>query len=316
MAAHSETRTYETKRVLALDGPEFLGQAYLLMLGRPVDPEGFRHYSGKLRSGASKLSILAKLRASQEGKAYRANAPNLWTLFAQSVRRGAAPTISARRLLRLNGSDFVDHAYFALTGHWPDDVVRRRYSAKLSSGTHKLRVVLEMLEAAEGTAAASAVNGLGTVIRHMRSGLSPIAADIDELLALDDVGFIDCAYKTLLGRVPDAGGLDHHLRLVRSGASKLRILAALSLSPEGRTRTPSLLGLRRAIRQYRLARGRFTGWWYRPFAQVEGDSPLEYRLRAVENTLKRLLQEREREARELDAVVDEIARSMKEPTDH
>src|SRR5467141_1646192 len=103
MAAHSEILTHQVRRALALDGPEFLGQAYLLMLGRPIDPEGFRYYSAKLRSGASKLSILAKLRASQEGKAYRANAPNLWTLFAQVVRGAAAPTVSARQLLRLNG---------------------------------------------------------------------------------------------------------------------------------------------------------------------------------------------------------------------
>jgi hypothetical protein len=315
MAAHSEICTHQIKKVLALDGPEFLGQAYLLMLGRPIDPEGFRYYGAKLHAGASKLLILAKLRASQEGKAYRANAPDLLTLFTQALGVVASPAPSVQRLLRMNESSFVDRAYFALAGRWPDDSVRRRYLARLTSGTSRLRILLEMLEAGEGRSAASAVKGLEAVIGHLRSDLSPVAVDVEELLAFDDVAFVDCAYKTLLGRAPDADGLDHYVQLIRSGASKARIVAALCLSAEGRARTSSLLGLRRAMRQYRLARGRLTGWWYRPIARVEGESPLECRLRAVENSLKRIAWEREREAKELDAVVDEITRSIKEAAD-
>ena len=224
MPEHSQTPADRLKDVLSLDGAEFLGAAYLLMLGRPVDPEGFRNYSARLNSGASKLSIVAELHASPEGRAYGANVPDLLVPFAQGL---------------------------------------------------------------------------------------PIATDIDELLALHDLAFIDCAYKSLLKRAPDAVGFSHYLKLIRSGAAKMRVVSNLAFSAEGRKAAPSLRGLRRSILNYWLARSRLTGWWYRPIAQVEGDTPLECRLRAVENALMRMTQDRERESSELDAAVDDVARLLK-----
>ena len=224
MPEHPQPPSSRLKAILSLDGAEFLGEAYLLMLGRPADPEGFRNYSARLRSGASKLSIAAELHASPEGRAYGANVPDLSALLEQRL---------------------------------------------------------------------------------------PAATDIDELLAFDDLAFIDCAYRSLLKRAPDAVGLSHYLKLIRSGAAKMRVVSKLVFSAEGRKAAPSLRGLRRSILNYWLASNRLTGWWYRPIAQVEGDTPLECRLRAVENALRRMTQDRERESSELDAAVDDVAHLLK-----
>ena len=237
MPAHSRTSTDRLKDVLAQDGAEFLGAAYLLMLGRPVDPEGFRNYDARLRSGASKLSILAELRASTEGQAYGANVPDPLAVLAQG--------------------------------------------------------------------------GLEEGIGSMHGGLYPVATNIKELLALDDLAFIDCAYKSLLKRAPDAIGLNNYLKLIRSGVAKMRVLSQLFFSAEGRKAAPSLRGLRRTMLQYWLASNPLTGWWYRPIARVEGDTPLERRLRAVENTLMRMAQNHERESNELDTAADDVARFLK-----
>jgi hypothetical protein len=223
MTAHSDTPAERLKRVSALDGPEFLGQAYLLVLGRPIDPEGFRNYDAKLRSGTSKLSILAELCASPEGQAHGTNIPDLLP---------------------------------------------------------------------------------------MSGGLSPGATDILELLTLDDSAFIDCAYKTLLRRTPDAVGFDRYLQMIRSGTSKMRIVSLLCLSAEGRTAAPSLQGLRRALRQHRLANSWLIGWWYRPVMQFEGDTPLECRVRAIENILMRMVRERELETTDLDIAAEDVARLL------
>ena len=237
MPAHSQTSADQLKDVLSLDGAEFLGKAYLLMLGRPVDPEGFRNYDARLRSGASKLSILAELRASSEGQAYGANVADPLAVLGQG--------------------------------------------------------------------------GLEEGIISMGGGLYPVATDIKELLALDDLAFIDCAYKSLLKRVPDAVGLNNYLKLIRSGAAKMRVVSRLFFSAEGRKAAPSLRGLKRAMLHYGLASNPLTGWWYRPVAQAEGDTPLECRLRAVENTLMRMAQNHERESNELDTAVDDVARLLK-----
>jgi hypothetical protein len=310
MPAHSQTLANRLKDILALDGPEFLGQAYLLMLGRPVDPDGFRNYDARLRSGASKLSILAELRASPEGRAYGADVPDPLVLFAQKPL--AVPPSSAllQDLLRTSGSTFVDRGFLATIGTLPDEIIRQRYVAKLNAGEDKLLILQEMIEASDGASASPASKGLEELIRNMRSGLYPVATDISELLALDDLAFIDCAYKSLLKRAPDAVGLSHYLQLIRSGAAKMRVVSKLFFSAEGRKAAPSLRGLRRTILQYWLASNWLTGWWYRPIAQVEGNTPLECRLRAVENALMRMSQDHERESSELDVAVDDVARLL------
>jgi len=226
MSAHPDTPQDPLKRVLALEGPEFLGQAYLLLLGRPIDPDGFRNYDAQLRSGTSKLSILAELHASPEGRAYGVDIQDLLPLLAQ------APNAIA------------------------------------------------------------------------------VANDIHELLALDDVAFINCAYRTLLRRTPDGVGLDHYLKLIRSGAHRMRIVCSLYFSAEGRAVAPRVHGLRRALCQYWFASSWLTGWWYRPIMQVEGDTPFERRLRAIENAVMRMAREREKESSDLDSAVDDVARLL------
>jgi len=308
----NEANVHRLRQVLALEGPEFLGQAYLLMLGRPIDPDGFRNYDAQLRTGKSKLSILAELRTSNEGQAYGANVPELLELLAQTPPASAFSNASAEDLLRMSGSIFVDQAYFAILGKCPDQVVRQRFISKLNAGTHKLQLLMEMLKAKSGSPAAYEIMGLEDAVgRRLRNGLFPIAIDIEELLALDDIAFVDCAYKTLLKRVPVAASLDHYLQLIRSGASKLRIVTKMRFSAEGRARATSLPGLWRAVFQYWISRTRLTDWWYQPFPQAGGDSPLECRVRAIENTLMRMTQERERESSDLDSAVDDVARLLK-----
>lgn len=60
------------------------------------------------------------------------------------------------------------------------------------------------------------------------------AKSIDELLALDGEQFVFKAYVTLLRRLPDPGGLEHHERELAVGTGKLRLLKAMYGSPEGR----------------------------------------------------------------------------------
>jgi hypothetical protein len=312
MSLHSlDYEANRLKRVLALDGPEFLGQAYLLMLGRPIDSEGFRNYDAQFRAGTSKLSILAELRGSQEGRSYSADTPDPLVFLAQAVPVTASPTASLQDMLRMNGSAFVVQGFVSITGGLPDDDARRHYVARLNAGADKLEVLLEILEAIRGSPGTPGSRALEEAIRNMRGGLYPVAMNIGELLALDDFAFIDCAYKTLLRRAPDAVGFANNLLLIRSGTAKMRVVSQMCFSAEGRTRSFSLPGLKLAILQHWLAVSWLTRWWYRPMARVEGETPIERRLRVVENTLVRMVQEREKESCDLDAAAEDVARMLK-----
>lgn len=236
------TITSELEDVLALEGAEFLGRAYVAMLGRPIDPDGFRHYEAKLRSGTNKRSILTELADSAEGRAYRTSA----------LRDNSTRTDS------------------------------------------------------------DGVQSLGD--RFCKTGSDPnlIAADIEGLLALDDLEFVTCSYRTLLGREPDSPGIEHYLRRLRAGAAKLRLVSELIASPEGRQAGTTLPGLRAAVSRHRLATIPVIGWCYRRFRQMEGDSPIERRLRAIETAISRLVREQQREAQELDAAAEKVARALRE----
>jgi len=62
-------RIVEAPPLLALDGHEFIEQAYLAILGRSVDETGRSKYFGELSRGKSKLVILNELADSPEGLA-------------------------------------------------------------------------------------------------------------------------------------------------------------------------------------------------------------------------------------------------------
>lgn len=67
---------------------------------------------------------------------------------------------------------------------------------------------------------------------------------LHELLACSDADFVETAYRTVLRRPPDAGGLAHHVNMLRSGElSKVEVLAALRWSTEGEARGVHVDGL-------------------------------------------------------------------------
>jgi SAM-dependent methyltransferase len=97
------------------------------------------------------------------------------------------------------------------------------------------------------------------------------AYDLQELLAFSDADFIDVAYRTLLRRPPDESGRQHYLQWLRSGASKVEIMADLRWSPEGRARDVHVDGLLRPYLLDKWSRLPFVGpvlSWVRAFAHL------------------------------------------------
>jgi hypothetical protein len=67
--------------------PEFLGKAYQKTLGRHPDPQGAAHYQARLRTGSSRVEVLADLLASPEART--ANRPGLDELRELIAQTGA-----------------------------------------------------------------------------------------------------------------------------------------------------------------------------------------------------------------------------------
>ena len=80
------------------------------------------------------------------------------------------------------------------------------------------------------------------------------ANSLTELLSLNDIDFVRCAYVTVLGRQPDSAGQAHLVQQIRTGSSKLDLLMRLRQSTEGKQHDPGIAGLDRALKCAALQR--------------------------------------------------------------
>ncbi len=300
--------------LLAVEEASFLSTAYLWILGRPVDPSGFRDYDARLRSGAPRLQIVAELHASPEGRAHGADLPGL----AEAMSRFRLPEpqsqrpLSARALFRLPDAPFVDAAWLAVRGALPTRDQRQRAVARLSAGLPKITYIAEIAPSTQRPASDD-IEGLADVIATSRSGLTPIALDIEDLLSFEDEAFVDCAYKTLMRRRPDAVGLAHYTGLLRTGRSKLDVLVRLGRSPEARAVRPEIPGLRSALRRYIAGRLPFIGPVLRHLWPSDGESSHERRLRSLENRIVRMQTDLARQRLDAELAMEEVDRLLDTP---
>lgn len=102
---------------------------------------------------------------------------------------------------------------------------------------------------AEGREAAASIEGEGAgsvsgapevlLQEHADGDISTI----EQLLMLDDEPFVRMAYKKILLREADDGGLSNYRGLLLAGKGKVSVIRGLALSEEGRAKKTQLLGL-------------------------------------------------------------------------
>lgn len=280
-----ETRTLQD--LLALQGPRFIGQAYLTLLGRPPDPAGYRHYESLLRGGAPKIQLISELCSSSEGRNYGRRLGGLDEALADVCRAAAPRSVTVDWLLGLVDELFVDQACGLVAGR-PDDVDLIAHTARrLREGTHRLTLLKELLALRSAGAGPHAVQGLEPALVTLGDTAAQRAPVLARLLETEDLAFVDTAYRTLLLRAPDVDGLNHYVSRIRAGHSKMYVLAALRRSPEGRRAGVAVAGLDWAILRYLAARIPVLGAMVAALTGVDRETPLERRLRALDNWMRR-----------------------------
>lgn len=114
-----------------------------------------------------------------------------------------------------------------------------------------------------------------------------LVSTMEELLACHDRQFVRRVYQTLLRREPDPEGLTYYLSRLRSGISKIEIIAQLCYSSEGQACNPQIPSLNTTLRRFKISRIPVFGKIYIYFTGVEGFCPVEKKLRIIENKLSR-----------------------------
>jgi hypothetical protein len=279
--------------LLSLDDSQFLAAIYKHLLGRHVDPAGFRDYHARLRGGASRLQIMAEIRDSDEGRRHGSDLPGLAEAMISAPDTAAPPPSarpSLRSLFRLSDEAFVDALHWALLDHPATNDERVLHAERLRAGLPKMTLLADMLAQASPPDAEQRIEGLDAILPALSKGLCPVALDLEDLLSLHDAAFVDCAYLTLVGRRPDEQGLAHYTARLRAGHAKIAVADELWRSSEGRRVGSTLPGMAKASSRWRAARLPLLGAVLRAVLAIEGDSPAERRARVLENRLERLLQ--------------------------
>lgn len=178
--------------MMQLDDETFVRQAYLRLLGRSADPEGFAGYLGQLRQGAARADIYQELGSSEEARRYEARRQALRRTLSvvQPVREQpqsgvvvmpqqwspalAAPkwdgptqqVDSTNELLELEGTAFIKAAYLALLGREVDEEGGNNYARRMRDGWSKMSLIKGLALSDEGKAHGMKLAGLRKALQR------------------------------------------------------------------------------------------------------------------------------------------------------
>ena len=165
----------------------------------------------------------------------------------------------------------------------------------------------------------STTNPAPTSGSNMSANPTPrIAQSVEELLSYYDEEFVQCAYQTILGRVPDAEGLQYYLARVRAGISKIEILAQLRLGMEGKSRPVVISGLDKAIKRHKLLKIPLLGGLLRIAGVRHPEANILQSLRILDNRIHainiNLLSNLAQVNNKLKQLISKPAQNSNEPT--
>ena len=163
-------------QLMELQDGAFVAEAYEVLLGRAVDPDGMRNYTSRLREGDSKAKVIAQIAESAEAKQRCINLTGLNELIA-AQRDVASPhnmpdarkqIQSVVQLMELHDGAFVKEAYQVLLGRAADPEGMRNYVDRLRVGDSKERIIAQIAASAEAKKRVTDLKGLTELVASQR----------------------------------------------------------------------------------------------------------------------------------------------------
>jgi hypothetical protein len=212
------TKSFDIGDVAHLSNETFIHHCFIRTFRRVCSPSRAKHYLAMLDSGISRDEVMRRI-LQEDGHTHQSNSHAL------------------RKLLSLDGDQFVDEAYRKMLGRPADVIGFEHYSQRLSRGEKKVRVLYDLATSSEGQmwrARNPEVNDFVELLIKESGFHRAIAIkDIWRLLATGDGEFIQAAYRLILRREADAAGLLAYQQAYRGLLWKIRILCSLAYSNEG-----------------------------------------------------------------------------------
>jgi hypothetical protein len=267
------TRSLVPQHLQGLDNQTFLAKAYLELMGRAVDPTGFRDYMARLGEGVVRDQIWEELASSEESRRHALRSSGLQPALAPAAVRHVDD------LLALEREHFVRSVYQTLLGREVDPTGLRDYLTRLDGGDKKQTIIADICADPVGQAFAARLRGRGLLIAQ--DALERLGSTTaEELLRADESRFLPAAAKVVLGRQLLPNEQIVYGAYLADGMPRAFVLQRMHDTPDGSGRT--VPGLERVIRRYQQANRRtWRGWYFRNVLGVESDFPIERRIRAI-----------------------------------
>ena len=212
------------EELAALHDESFIHAAYLAVLQRAPDPDGWVYYLNRLRKGIDKLEILSQLRRSTEGKLQNPKIPDLDESIQAFTRRkpSALKAMFLRRSIvdaqRMNA---LENQFQRLT-HQSE----RRFDQVDSALAGLSQAPREQVQ----------VSMAATIVKDSGYGGLDAWRVAETLMQLNGPDFIDRLFGIALGRSADEHESAHYLHLLGLSVSKLHVITLLFSSSECKSR--------------------------------------------------------------------------------
>jgi Domain of unknown function (DUF4214) len=162
--------------LIQLHDQAFVQQAYQSILGRAADAEGHAYYLRRLRAGVSKISILAQMCRSMEGKAQSVQIEGLHSAIKREAR-GRLPLVGwiFRRLDGMDGNEPAMRRLRTIENQMGvlDAKIQHRFEQM-----DRALVTLQLLIAESAQAGAMAGRGIGAGAPNGANGSGAISHDV------------------------------------------------------------------------------------------------------------------------------------------
>lgn len=252
----------EIDNILAQEDQLFIDKAYWTLLGRVPDAMGRQHYLDRLAKGNSRLSILRDIASGLECQRRNIEIPRRLVKPSRTglLREVAGNWISELALepvrqldpiLGLDGPAFVDATYALVLRREPDAPGAAHYLHMLRQTGDKISIIEDVRSSAEARALRPRNKMLPWALRYRKLRRFFGTPDAPPVMSLDDAAFVHEAYRLVLGREAEEGGLNYHVHRLRTTGDKRGILLDMYNSPEGSLRVGTNEALFNALKRYR-----------------------------------------------------------------
>ena len=212
------------EELTALHDESFIHAAYLAVLRRTPDPDGWGYYLNRLRKGIDKLEILSQLRHSKEGQLQNLKIPDLEKSI-QAFTRLKPSALKAffqrRRIAEAQRMNALENQFQRLT----------------HQSAHRFdQVDLALTGLSQAAREQAQISMAATVVKD--SGYAGLDAwrVAETLMQLNGPDFIDRLFGVTLGRPAEEQESTHYLHLLGLSVSKLHVITLLFSSSECKSR--------------------------------------------------------------------------------